>query len=77
MGVIGSSILASPFDFHDPVGITRGSHKYWIPESSLGSSSVCFLGGLGMGCCNAYCSQKKKIIQEDIFREEIKENAKD
>lgn len=74
MRVIGSSIVASPFDFCDPVGITRGSHKYWIPESSLGSSSVFFLRGFGMSCV-MLIAVRKKIHTEDIFRGEIKENA--
>lgn len=50
MGVIGSSILASLLDFHDPVGITRRPHEYSTPESNLGSSNVCLLRGLGVGC---------------------------
>lgn len=62
MGLICSCILASPFDFHDPICITGGSHEYWIPESDVDSSSL-FLGRAWGGLYNAYLhSQKKKKI---------------
>lgn len=76
MGLIGSCILANPFDFHNPICITWGSREYWIPENDLGSSSVCFLRGLGVGFIMLIAQSEKNFIQEDIFREEIKENAK-
>lgn len=68
MGVIGSSILASPFDFCDPVGITGGLHEYWIADSSLGSSGVCFLRGPGVGCVMLMAQSEKKIHTGRYFQ---------